>query len=107
MKNEKYTNHFNLAAPVSRLTKLSFCIASVCFAYSYQSDIPMVKPSLDYLQNFERTKVYEDSLDIIDGNGTTYMDCSASIKRTEDRQSLVLKITQVQLLKDVIFTELE
>ena len=85
MKNEKYTNHFNLAAPVSRLTKLSFCIASVCFAYSYQSDIPMVKPSLDYLQNFERTKVYEDSLDIIDGNGTTYMDCSASIKRTEDR----------------------
>lgn len=85
MKNEKYTNHFNLAAPVSRLTKLSFCIASVCFAYSYQSDIPMVKPSLDYLQNFERTKVYEDSLDIIDGNGTTYMDCSAAIKRTEDR----------------------
>jgi hypothetical protein len=85
MKNEKYTNHFNLAVPVSRLTKLSFCIASICFAYSYQSDIPMVKPSLDYLQNFERTKVYEDSLDIIDGNGTTYMDCSASIKRTEDR----------------------
>ena len=85
MKNEKYTNHFNLATPVSRLTKLSFCIASVCFAYSYQSDIPLVKPSLDYLQNFERTKVYEDSLDIIDGNGTTYMDCSASIKRTEDR----------------------
>lgn len=85
MKNEKYTNHFNRAAPISRLTKLSFCIASICFAYSYQSDIPLVKPSLDYLQNFERTKVYEDSLDIIDGNGTTYMDCSASIKRTEDR----------------------
>ena len=85
MKNEKYTNHFNLAAPVSRLTKLSFCIASICFAYSYQSDIPMVKPSLDYLQNLERTKVYEDSLDIIEGNGTVYKDCSASIKRTEDR----------------------
>lgn len=74
-----------LPPPVSILTKLSFCIASICFAYSYQSDIPMVKPSLDYLQNLERTKVYEDSLDIIDGNGITYKDCSASIKRTEDR----------------------
>ena len=71
--------------PVSILTKLSFCIASICFAYSYQSDIPMVKLSLDYLQNLERTKVYEDSLDIIEGNGTVYKDCSASIKRTEDR----------------------
>lgn len=52
MKNEKYTNHFNLAVPVSRLTKLSFCIASICFAYSYQSDIPMVKPSLELLTKF-------------------------------------------------------
>ena len=89
MKNEKYTNHFNLATPVSRLTKLSFCIASVCFAYSYQSDIPLVKPSLDYLQNFERTKVYEDSLDIIDGNAPF----------------LVVRTILVRLHKDDIFME--
>lgn len=62
-------------------------LAALPSGYAYRSDTPMIMPDMSYLDELQRYNRYEDSLDIIDGDGSRFVDCSQVIKRFEQEDA--------------------
>ena len=63
------TDNFN------KVLVCSAIFTAISSAFAYESDQALIKPDMSYLNNYERPNRYEDSLDIIDGDGIRYFSC--------------------------------
>lgn len=60
-------------------SKYIYIYIAISSAFAYQSEQALIKPDLSYLNNYERQNRYEDSLDIIDGEGIRYFSCNIEL----------------------------